>query len=415
MSTAIAIAERTHAVLSPSSAHRWLNCTPSAKLERQFPESQSSYADEGKLAHAVAELKMRKYFIEPIGVRAFNNRLKKLAADPLYQEEMVKHADAYLEYAQGIVHEFTSKPYVAVEKTVDFTDYVPEGFGTADLIIISGDTLYVNDYKYGKGVPVSAVFNPQMRLYALGAYAAYSILYPIQHVRIAIIQPRLNSVSEEEITIEELLAWGESVKPIALKAYKGEGEYVSGDHCRFCRAKALCRVRADFHTGLEEEFKMMKPPLISNEEIGQILLKTRNLVNWVKDLEEFALNECLQGNEIPGWKAVEGRSTRQFTNQDEAFKVLTGAGYKEAILYKREPLTLAAIEKLISKSRFDELLTGYVNKPPGKPALVQVSDKREAITRISAEQAFGDNSTTTNENQITNENGGNENGQSTTN
>lgn len=244
-------AEREHALLSASGSHKWLHCTPSARLEEQFPETKSTYADEGRLAHEIAELKLRKHFIEPMGPRAFNNRLKKFKENPLFQEEMLRHTDTYLEYVQGIVHGFTAPPYIAIEKRLDYSAYAPEGFGTGDCIIIGGNTLHVCDLKYGKGVPVSAEGNPQMRLYALGAYVEYSFLYPIERVRMAIIQPRLDSISEDEISIAELLAWGESIKPIAQKAFAGEGEFVPGDHCRFCRARATCRRERNITTRLK--------------------------------------------------------------------------------------------------------------------------------------------------------------------
>lgn len=377
-----------HALLSASGAHRWLNCTPSARLEETFPDSKSEYAAEGSLAHEVGELKLRKYFLEPIGPRKFNSQIKKFKENPLWQDEMMKHTDTYLEYVQGIIHQYNSTPYVAIEKKLDFSSYVPEGFGTGDCIVIGGTTLHVIDFKYGKGVPVSAVENPQMKLYALGAYTEYSFLYNIEKVMLVIVQPRLDSISEFELPIEQLLEWGESIRPIAEKAFKGEGEFISGDHCRFCRAASLCRARADFNTSLEE-YKMMKPPLISNEEVGQILERAKNLAKWVSDLEEYALSACLQGDKIPGWKAVEGRSTRHFTDTDKAFEILKENGTDEAMLYERKPLTLAAVEKLIGKKQFTELLAEYVNVSAGKPTLAPESDKRKSITnKISPEEAF---------------------------
>lgn len=387
---ATAAEERAHAILSASSAHRWLVCTPSAKLEETFPKTTSQYAEEGRLAHDIAELKLRKQFIEPMGPRKFANQLKKFKEHELYQDEMLKHTDTYVEYIQGIAHSFSSPPYVAIEKKLDFSKYVPEGFGTGDCIIIGGATMWVIDFKYGKGVPVSPERNPQMMLYALGAYEAYSFLYPIEVVKMAIVQPRLDSISEWETSITDLLAWGESIKPIAQKAWAGQGEYVSGDHCQFCRARSLCRARAEFNMSLEDYHKM-KPPLISNEEVGQILARARDLAAWVKDLEEYALAECLAGNEISGWKAVEGRSVRQFTNWEKAFSVLIENGIDEAVLYERKPITLAATEKLLGKKKFEELLKDYVERPPGKPTLVPADDKREAITRPSAQEDFKNN------------------------
>lgn len=386
-----------HALLSASSSHRWLHCTPSARLEEKLPESKSDYAAEGSLAHEIAELKLRKYCIEPIGQRTFNSRIKRFRENPLFQEEMLRHTDTYIDYIAGVLHGFSSPPYVAAEKKIDYRCYAPEGFGTGDCIIIGGNILHIIDFKYGKGVPVSAYDNPQMKLYALGAYTEYSFLYPIEIVKMTIVQPRLDeSISEYSITIGELLAWGETIKPIAQKAFNGEGECNPGEHCKFCRAKALCRGRADFYMGLDG-YHQMKPPLISTEEVGHILKKAQDIATWVKNLEEYALNECLQGNDIPGWKVVEGRSIRQFINQDEAFKVLVANGIEETMLYERKPLTLTDTEKLIGKARFKELLTSYVNMPKGKPTLVPESDKREPISRITAAEDFKSKGETVNE------------------
>jgi hypothetical protein len=357
-------------------------------LEETLPEETSEYAEEGSLAHEIAELKLRKTFVEPMGPRTFTNRLKKLQARPLYQAEMLKHTDTYVEYVSSIAHSSATQPYIAVEKKLDYSSYAQDGFGTGDCLLITGNTLHVIDFKYGKGVPVTAVNNPQMKLYALGAYEAYKFIFPIELVKLVIEQPRLDSVSEFEMPIADLLAWGESIRFIAKQAYAGQGSFVSGDHCKFCRAKALCRARSEFNIGLEE-YQQMKPPLISNEEVGQILLRAQNLAAWVSDLTNYALAECLQGNEIAGWKAVEGRSTRQFTDQEEAFKAAIAAGYDEALLYERKPLTLAATETLIGKAKFTELLSGYVSKPPGKPTLVVAGDKREAFARSTAQEDFG--------------------------
>lgn len=377
-----------HALLSASGSERWLTCTPSARLEQTLPETKSDYADEGNLAHDIAELKLRKAFVEPMSARAFSNRLKKLKEHQLYQDEMLKHTDTYLDYISGIVHSFSSVPHVAVEKKLNYSTYAPEGFGTGDCIIIGANTLRVTDFKYGKGVPVSAFDNPQMKLYALGALAEYSILYAIDTVILAIVQPRLDSISEYSMSVQDLLAWGESIKPIAIKAFKGEGEFVAGEHCRFCRAKATCRARSEYYLTLEG-FQKMLPPLISNEEVGKILAQAQELAAWVKNLEDYALSECLKGNEIPGWKAVEGRSKRAFINTDEAFKVLITNGYDEKILYNREPLSLPKVEELLGKKAFNELLASHVNIPPGKPTLVPLSDKREPIKRQSAAEIFG--------------------------
>lgn len=380
MTTAIKHAERAHALLSASASSRWLNCTPSVRLEEQFPETTSTYAEEGTLAHEIAELKLRKYYTEPMSQRTFNTRLNKMKKHELYQDEMLKHTDAYLEYLQGLTIGMKSTPYVAVEKRIDYSAYAPEGFGTVDCLIISSDTLYVTDFKYGKGVPVSADNNPQMKLYALGALLEYSFLYPIKSIKLAIIQPRLNSISEFDLTADELLVWGEEIKPIAQKAFEGVGEFVPGEHCKFCRAKAQCRARADQYTALDD-FKQMKPPLLSNEEVGHVLEKAQHIESWVKALKDYALTESLKGTEIAGWKAVAGRGSRSFKDLDVAFTHLKENGIDEAILYDRVPLTVSQIEKVLKTEQFRSLLEepGLVQKSAGKPTLAPIGDKRKQI------------------------------------
>lgn len=377
-----------HALLGASSSHRWLHCTPSARLEETLPNSTSTFAEEGTLAHEIGELKLRKGFTESsMTKRTFDSRLKKLQANPLYQEEMLRHTDTYLNYIMEVAHSFIHPPYVAVEKKLDYSAYAPEGFGTGDCILIGGNTLYVIDLKYGKGVPVSAEANTQMMLYALGAYVEYSFLYAIETVKMVIVQPRLDSISEYEMSVNDLLAWGESIKPQAKKAFAGVGDFVPDEHCRFCRAKAVCRARAEQNSALED-FKLQLPPLISNEEVGQILQRARNLAKWAADLEEYALAELLKGNSIDGWKAVPGRATRKFTDIDAAFTVLKANGIDETMLYERKPLTLTATEELVGKAQFKTLLSEHVETPPGKPTLALESDKRQAIMRISAADDF---------------------------
>lgn len=387
----IAHSERSHAVLSASASHRWLTCTPSVRLEEQFADTTSTFAQEGTLAHEIAELKLRKHFVEPMSQSTFTRRLNKFKKEELYQEEMLKHTDAYLEYLQGITIGMSALPYVAVEKRISYDAFAPEGFGTVDCLIIGGDTLYITDFKYGKGVPVSAEDNPQMKLYALGAYLEYSFLYPIKNVKLAIIQPRLDSISEFELSIEELLAWGESIKPIAQKAFDGEGDYVPGEHCKFCRAKSQCHARSDQYLALED-FKQMQPPLISDDEVGQILKRAQAIESWVSALKEYALSQCLLGKEIAGWKAVEGRSSRSYTDQDTAFAWLKEQGIDDAMLFDRVPLTVSKIEKVLGKKEFTSLLEepGFVKKSAGKPTLAPITDKRKAVTLApDAAEDFG--------------------------
>lgn len=393
-----------HAILSPSAAHRWLHCTPAPRVEAEFPETTSEYAEEGRLAHSVCELAAKKKFTV-MNNRTYNSRLKKLKADPKWDDEMLSTAATYVEHLTEHAMRFEHAPYVALEVQVDITDYAPEAFGTCDCVMIGGDELIITDYKHGKGVPVSAQDNPQMLLYALGALKLYRPIYGdmIRRVSTYIDQPRLGSYDGASMTVEELLAWGESIKPKAAAAFMGTGEFAPGEWCRFCRAKAKCRARANQNTALED-FKDCIPlgrsiPMqaeydatgfkpsncLTDEEIGALLVRAEGLVAWYNDLKEYALAACLNGKTIPGWKAVEGRSTRAWTDQDAALDALMAGGVEEAIIYDRVPKTLAQLEKVIGKQRFGELVGGTIIKSPGKPALAAESDKRPAYNGAAAD------------------------------
>lgn len=387
-----------HALLSASSASRWLKCTAAPRFEEHLPERTSGYAEEGRLAHAICELKTLKKFTV-MTARAYTTRLNKLTKDPLYSTEMDRTSDLYIEHLTEQAMRYDSPPTVAAEVRVDLRDYIPEGFGTCDNVMIGGDTLSITDYKHGKGVPVSAVGNPQMRLYALGALKRYAPVFgdAIKQVRMSIDQPRLDSYTTDTITVEELLAWGESIRPIAQKAFSGLGEFVPGDHCRFCRGKAQCRARANTNTALED-FKDCVPaalatpedvvyPILSDAEIGGLLIRGKELVAWYKDLEEYATRALLDGKPIEGWKLVAGRSIRTFTDQDAAIQAAIAAGYDEALLYDRKPKTLAEMEKLMGKAAFAEKIGGYVTHPLGKPTLALSTDKREAYNPAAADFA----------------------------
>ena len=251
---------RQHALLSASSAHRWLKCTAAPLFEQNFPNGTSEYAEEGTLAHSVCELYARKKFTA-MSTRKFNSELKKLREQPLFSEEMIRTAETYVEYLTEKAMGYTSMPHVALEVRVDLSEYIPEGFGTCDCVMIGDDTLHITDYKHGKGVPVSALDNPQMRFYALGALKLYRPIFgdTIKKVSMGICQPRLSdTASEDALTVEDLLAWGDSVKPIAKEAYDGPGTFCPGEHCRFCKGKAQCAARAAFFTGFED-FKNLTP------------------------------------------------------------------------------------------------------------------------------------------------------------
>lgn len=381
-----------HAVLSASGAHRWLECTPSARLEENFEDRPSESAKEGTLAHAIAEAKVRNTLIDPLPKRSFSKILKDFTKDSMYQKEMDVLTDEYAEYIRGIVLSYAQKPYIAVEVKLNLSGYIPEGFGTADCVIISGNDLHIVDLKYGKNVAVSAENNPQLKLYALGAVGEYELFYDIQTVHMHIFQPRNKDGGGTFIaSVQELKTWGESIRPTVEMAYMGAGEQKTGAWCGFCKARPICQKHADKCRELAAlEFK--KPELLTLEEVGAILQQARDVASWVKVLDEWALAEALKGTDIPGWKAVAGRKTRTWTDMDTAFKKLTDSGIDEAVLWKKTPLTLAQVEDEIGKKDFATLVGDMVTTSTGKPALVPDSDKRESI-KLKAADEFKEEST----------------------
>ena len=371
----------SHALLSPSSASRWIHCPPSALLNAEAGDRDTVFTREGNLAHAVAELKARKYFLTGIGPTKFKTAMDEFRANELWQDEIDGHTDAYLDALKDIAATFADTPYVALEQRVDFSEYVPEGFGTADCIMIGGEVLHIVDFKYGKGVGVSAEDNPQMKLYAVGAILQYMAFYDIFTVRMTIVQPRIKREPDTwVIAARDLLLWAEhTVKPAAALATKGEGEFAEGDWCRWCAIRGNCRRRAEAQLELaKQDFRM--PPTLRDEEVGEALTLGQRLKAWLSDLEDYALTACLNGAEIAGWKAVEGRSVRAWTDATAAFAAAEEAGVPEEMLYERKPVTLAQLEKIMGKKPFAEALAGYVVTPPGKPTLVKADDKRDAIT-----------------------------------
>ena len=381
-----------HAKLSASSAARWMACPPSANLAATMPDTASSYAAEGTLAHALGELQLRQYFTPSVDSKTVQVERGRLIAEstwdgqPLYQPEMDGYVQTYVDYVKSIAIGCTS-PFVTLEKRVDFSAWVPGGFGTADCIIISGDEMHIIDLKYGKGVPVSAEGNPQLQLYALGAYDTYHLLYGIKSATLHIVQPRIDNISTWSLSIEDLLAFGDKAHERAVLADSGDGEYAAGEWCQFCPANAVCRARADYNIQLAG-FTKLQPPTLSNDEIGRYLELGRDVKSWLTDLEEYALSQCLAGNEVAGWKAVEGMSRRQWTDQEAAFKAIEASGIDEAMLYERKPLTLAQVEKMLGKKAFGAFAE-YVYKPPGKPTLVVERDKRPAVSNaVKPEDVF---------------------------
>ena len=375
--------ERAHALLSASSAHRWMHCTPSARLEDEVAVEESTAAKEGTVAHELCECKLRALLGEDT-----KEAEKEVRSSELYSPEMERFTQDYADFCYNAA--ISCEGDIRIEEALDLSAYVPEGFGTADCIIVGEELLHVIDFKYGRGVKVSPVENPQLMLYALGAYDLYSFMLDFKIVRLTIVQPRITEVpSSWELSIKDLLAFGEEVKKKAEVAFKGEGEFCpEEDTCRFCKVKATCRARAEKNLALmflEER----DPRLLSNDEIGDILTKCSGFSSWIADVEEYAKCKLLLGEKVKGWKVVEGRSTRVWTDETEAFKyIVDSEEAKEEELYETVPLTLSKVEKLLGKKRFKPIAEKYVTKSKGKPTLTLESDERPAYN--SVETMFND-------------------------
>lgn len=381
----------SHALLSPSSAHRWLNCPLAPRLEAQLPEKTSEYAKEGTVAHSVCEIAAKKKF-KKVKAAEYNKVIKKLKTNSLWDDEMLHTAETYVEHLSERAMAFENEPYIAFEVKVDISDYVPECFGRCDCIMFGGDTLIITDYKHGKGVPVSAKENPQLMLYALGALKLYQPLFgeALQKVEIFIDQPRIDSYEGWTISVKELLAWGAEVKPKAEMAFAGFGEYHAGDWCRFCRANGKCKAQAEQQTGAFEDFKDADGSLnalLSPAEMGDALERGQSIIAWYEALKENALESILNGTEVPGWKAVEGRSLRCWSDQDKALEKLQDAGIDRAVIYDSVPRTLAQLEKQLGKKKFKELVGDLVIKPQGKPTLASADDSRKEYSKAATDFA----------------------------
>lgn len=372
----------SHALLSPSASHRWLHCTAAPRLEEGIKDEGSDYAAEGTLAHAYCAMKLKEF----LGLPTDGEKEEIAALQEKYGTgEMSEYTDTY---ATIVLEKFnaaravTPDAQLLVETRLDFSDYVPEAFGTADAIIIADGTMEIIDFKYGKGVKVSAVENPQMMIYALGAYARFAFEYRIDNLRATIVQPRIDNLSEYEITVEELTSWASNVlTPAAEKAYKGEGPQTPGSWCQFCKVKNQCRALADKCKAAVA----VDPKLITPEELAKDVLPMVPIVKtWISGVEEFALAQALSGVQLPGWKIVEGRSIRKITDTDSVADALTKSGYTQSDIYKPiEMRTITELEKLVGKKQFAALCGEWVNKPQGKPTLAPESDKRKAIDPIA--------------------------------
>lgn len=371
--------EKQHALLSASAAHRWMNCTPSARLEQTFQDNSGEVAAEGTAAHALAEHKLR---------RALKMRSKK----PILQydsEEMDSYTDGYVEFVLeqiALAMKTCADPQVLIEQRLNFSKYVPDGFGTGDCVIIADGVLHIIDFKYGQGVLVSAEDNPQMKLYALGALELFDGIYDISTVSMTIYQPRRENVSTYTVFKESLYQWAEEIlKPTAAIAFKGDGDYVPGEHCQFCRAAVKCRARAEEKLKLAR-FEFTLPPLLTDTDIEEILTKLDDLTSWANDIKAYALEAAVShGKEWRGFKLVEGRSIRKYSNEEAVAEAAKAAGYRD--IYETKLIGITAMEKLLGKAKFQEILGGLIEKPPGKPTLVPLSDKRQAIN-TSAKHNF---------------------------
>lgn len=369
-----------HALLSASSSHRWISCPPSARLCENCEDQNSEFAKQGTDAHSLCQYKVE-------------SALGMDTADPMeslnfYDEEMESCAESYVAYVmeqRAKALERCTDPVVLVEQKLDFSKYVPEGFGTGDCVIIADGTLSVIDYKHGKGILVEAEKNPQMLCYALGALELFDGIYDIDTVSMTIFQPRRENVSTYTVTKEELLQWAADVLiPRAKLAYAGEGEFMAGEHCQFCKVKATCRKRAEYNLELARyDFEM--PATLEDEEIETILAKADDLAAWVSDIKEFALQSAVSGKEWTGWKLVEGRSNRKYTDESAVAEAVTAAGFNP---YEQKLLGITAMTSVLGKKQFENILGSLTYKPQGKPTLVPESDKRPVMN--TANQDFKD-------------------------
>lgn len=368
-----------HAFLSCSSSKRWLECTPSARLTETFKDVQSCFAQEGTLAHSFCEYKLSK---------AIGRELPVPEKNEFYSEEIEECSDEYVSYVMELYEEAKTKckdPILLVEQEVSLEAYVPESFGTCDALIVADDTLYVIDYKHGSGVFVSAEHNTQIMLYSIGALMLFDGLYDIKNIHMTIFQPRLSNISTFEMKKEELLDWAENeLKPKALKAFNGEGDFHAGDWCRFCKAKAICKERANSFLSLAKN-DFIDPALLSDDEIEEVLSKSESLVSWANDVKDFALEEALKGKKWKSFKVVAGKSNRKFCDDEKVIQKLENAGVDP---FEKKLMSITNLQKKLGKVKFEELLGGLIIKPQGAPTIVSRNDKRVELEISSPENDF---------------------------
>ena len=371
-----------HAYLSASSSARWIACTPSAQLCARMPDESSPYAQQGTDAHSLCE---------HLVLKALGRRTRDPTEDlTFYDAEMQSAAEGYRDFIMEQVEEaksLCSDPMVAVEQRLNFSRWVPEGFGTGDCVIVADGLIHICDFKYGVGVVVSAEKNPQLMCYALGAYDAFGDLYDIKTVKLSIYQPRREHVETYEMPLSDLLTWADTVLiPAAKLAYAGEGDFHAGPHCQFCKVKATCRERAAYNMELAK-YEFSDPDLLSDEEIAEILTKVDPFISWAGDVKDYALEQALAGKHYDGFKVVEGRSTRKYSDENKVAEVVEAAGFDP---YEKKLKGITAMTSELGKKKFNELLGSLIYKPPGKPVLVEAKDKRPEYN--AAINDFKDNS-----------------------
>lgn len=386
--------QRAHALLSASGASRWLNCTPSARLEEEFGKDETSaYAAEGTLAHEFAELIIRHTILKELSQADFEARYYELLENDLYTEDMLDYVYQYVDYVKDELAASsidTKDAILIIEEKVDLRQWIPESFGSCDAIIIADGTMKVMDLKYGKGVPVSAIGNKQLMLYALGAYDKYSIMYDIVNVDLHIVQPRINNINSWSVDAEELLKWAENtVIPAAKLAFDGKGQLKVGDWCKFCKVKARCRELYKANIELAKYDFASPQELLTDEEIADIIDKAPRLVEWANSVLAYATEEAVENGKVwPGHKLVAGRSTRKFTNEIDVANTLIGNGFERDTIFDTKLKSLTALERVTGKKAFEALLGPYVVKSEGKPTLVPISDKRPALGSEDAVNDF---------------------------
>lgn len=374
-----------HALISPSAAKRWIACPGSVRLTEDFPDKGSKYAEEGTFAHSVCETLLRHY-VEKISPSRKKAEIAALRANEWYSDELWDYCKIYVDLVKATYKDALKKDPSAVleiEVKLDLGNFIPDGFGTADAIIIYKDTICVFDFKYGRGVRVDAKDNPQMRIYAGGALVAYHDLFDIKRVVTTIVQPRVeNGISAESLSADELLAYcTEVIWPAADKAYRGVEEFCPGDHCRFCPANGKCKAQLDENTALmQQAFSLPEPMVLTAKDLGEILIKAPVVEKWLKAVKDVAMDAALNGEEIPGMKLVAGRSTRSYSDEEALLDSLHDAGVEDALIYERNLLSPAKLEKLLGKKEYNAVAAPYVTVAPGKPTLVPETDKRDRLT-----------------------------------